>query len=53
MSPSDPPSKLIYHDDTIYEGWIDFRFIFVDKSVLVILHNYTRDNKGLYFGLID
>ena len=29
-------SKLISHDDTVYEGWIDSRSIFMYKSVLII-----------------
>ena len=29
--------ELIYHDDTIYEGWIDSKFTFVHKRVLVIM----------------
>ena len=29
--------KFIYHDDTIYKGWIDSRFILMDKGILVII----------------
>ena len=36
MGLNGPCSKLIYHDDRVYEGWIDFRFIFVHKGVLII-----------------
>ena len=36
MVPRDPCSELIYHDDTIYESWIDSKFILVHKGVLVI-----------------
>ena len=37
MGASGPHSELICHDDTIYEGWIDSRFIIVHKGVLVII----------------
>ena len=36
MSPYGPRFKLIFLDDTIYEGWMRFWFIFVHKDVLVI-----------------
>ena len=36
MGPNGPYSELICCDDTIYKGWIDSRFIFVHKSILVI-----------------
>ena len=36
MGPSGPRFKLIYHDDTVYEGLIDSRFILMHKGVLVI-----------------
>ena len=36
MGPSGPCSELIYHDDTIYDGWIDSRFIIMHKDVWVI-----------------
>ena len=31
MGPSGPHSKLIYHDDMIYESWIDYRFTLMYK----------------------
>ena len=37
MSLSDPYSKLIYLFGTSYEGWIDSKFIFVHKDILVIM----------------
>ena len=36
MGSSGPHSELICHDDTVYEGWIDSRFTFAHKGVLVI-----------------
>ena len=36
MGPSGPRSELVYHDDTVYEGWIGSRLIFMRKSILVI-----------------
>ena len=36
MGLSGPYSELIYHDDTIYEGLINSRFILVHKGILVI-----------------
>ena len=54
MNPSGPRSKLIYHDDVIYELWISFLFIFVHKGVLVITQGCTRDSEQvLWIGLID
>ena len=35
MGRSDPRFELIYLIDMDYEGWIDSRFTFVHKSVLV------------------
>ena len=37
MGPNSPRSKLIYLVGTNYEGWIDFRFTFVNKGILVIM----------------
>ena len=50
MGPSSPCSELIYHDNTVYEGWVDFRFILVYKSVLVITQGCIGDNE---LGLLD
>ena len=38
-------SKLISHDDTVYEGWIDSRFTLVHKGILVIIQDCLGDNK--------
>ena len=40
-----PRSELLYHDGTVYEGWIRSRFIFVHKGVLVIMQSCIGDNK--------
>ena len=32
----------MYLDGMVYEGWIDFRFTFVYKSILVIMHGCIR-----------
>ena len=45
MGLSNPRSKLIYHDDTIFKSWIDYLFIHVHKSVLVIMQGCTRDSE--------
>ena len=45
MGPSGLRSKLIYHDDTIYEGWIGFRFTLMHKGVLVITQGCTKDSE--------
>ena len=37
MGPSGPHSELIYLVGMSYEGWIGFRFTFVQKGVLVIM----------------
>ena len=44
MGPSGSHFELIYHDDMTYEDWIDSRFIFMHKGVLVI--NYAMLHKG-------
>ena len=54
MGLNGPCSKLIYHDDRVYEGWIDFRFIFVHKGVLIIMQDCIGDNEqGIWIRLID
>ena len=45
MSPNGSHSKFIYHDDIVYESWIDFRFIPMHKGVLVITQDCIDDNK--------
>ena len=37
MSLSGPHYEFIYHDGTVYEGWIGYRFIIVYKGILVII----------------
>ena len=45
MGPSGPYFELIYHDDMVYDGWISSRFIFLDKSVLVITQGCIWENE--------
>ena len=53
MGLNGPSSKLMCHDDTVYEGWIDFRFTLVHKGTLVIMQGCTRDSEqSLWIGLI-
>ena len=37
MGPNGAHSELIYHDDTVYEGWIGSRFIIVHKDIVIII----------------
>ena len=37
MCPSGSHFELIYHDDMVYEGWIDSKFTLVHKNVLIII----------------
>ena len=54
MGPNRLYFELIYHDDTIYEGWIGSRFILMCKGILVITQGCARDSEqGLWFRLID
>ena len=54
MDPNSPRSELMYHDDMVYEGWIDSWFILMQKGVLVIMQGCTNDSKQvLWIGLID
>ena len=54
MDPSSPRSKLIYHDDMVYENWIGFRSILVHKDILVIKQYCMGDNEqGHWIELID
>ena len=48
MGSNSPRSELIYHDDTIYEDWINSRFILVYKLVLVIVKGYIGDSKLIF-----
>ena len=45
MGPSGPRSKLIYHDDIVYEGCISSRFTLVHKGVLVIMQGCIGNNE--------
>ena len=45
MSPNGPYFELIYHDDTIYKGWIHSKLILMHKSVLVTTQGCTRDSE--------
>ena len=45
MDLNGPYSELIYHDGMVYEGWIDFKFIFVHKGILVIIQDCIGDNE--------
>ena len=54
MDLNGPYSKIIYHDDKIYEGWIGSKVILVHKSVLVITQGCIEDyEQGLWIGLMD
>ena len=54
MGPSGPHFELIYHDDTIYEGWIDSQSPLVHNGVLVIMQGCIKDSEQvLWVGLID
>ena len=54
MGPNGAHSELIYHDGTVYEGWIGSRFIIVHKVILVISQGYIGDNEqSIWFELID
>ena len=47
MDPNGLLFELIYHDDTIYDGWSS-KFTLIHKSVLVIMQGNTKDSeKGL------
>ena len=54
MGPNGFYFDLIYNVDMSYECWMDSRFTFVYKGVLVIMHGCIRDSKkGLKIGLIN
>ena len=54
MGLNGPYFELIYHDDTIYEGWIDSRFTLIHKGILIIIQGCIGDSEqGLWIGLID
>ena len=42
MGPNGPHSELIYFVGIGYEGWIDSKFTFVHKGILVIMQGCTR-----------
>ena len=37
IGPNGHRFELIYHDDMVYEGWIDSRFILMHKGILLII----------------
>ena len=45
MGHNDPRFELIYHDDIVHEGWIDFKFILMHKDILVITQGCTWDSE--------
>ena len=46
--------KLIYYDDTVYEGWIDSKFTLMHKGILVIMQSCIGDSEqGLWIRQID
>ena len=48
------PHSSSYADDTVSKGWIDSRFIFVHKDILVITWSHIRvSEQGLWIDLID
>ena len=54
MGPNGLCTNLIYHDDMVYEGQIDSKFILVHNGILVIMQGCIGDNEqGLLIGLID
>ena len=54
MDLNSPRSELIYLVGMDYEGWIDSRFTFVDKGILVIMQGYIGvSEQGLWIKLID
>ena len=54
MGPNGPYFELIFLDDTVYEGWMRFQFIFVHKGVLVIIQGYIGISEWyLQIGPID
>ena len=46
--PSSPHSKLIYHDDMVYENWITSKFTLMHKGVLAIMQGCTRILKKVF-----
>nr|CAN76276.1 hypothetical protein VITISV_032228 [Vitis vinifera] len=48
MGPSGPHSELIYLVGMSYEGWIGFRFTFVQKGVLVIIEIESHGLQPLF-----
>ena len=54
MGPNGLCSKLIYHDDIVYDDQINSKFVLVQKGVLVITYDCIGDNEhGPWIGLID
>ena len=54
ISPNGPRYERIYLVGMGNEGWIDSRFTFVDKGILVIMQGYIGvSEQGLWIRLID
>ena len=54
VSPNGPRYELICLAGMSNEGWIDSRFTFVDKGILVIMQGYIGvSEQGLWIRLID
>ena len=54
MGHNGPYFELIYHDDMVYESWINYQFTFVHKDVLVIMQGCTENSEQvLWIELID
>ena len=45
MGPGGLCFELIYHNDTVYKGWICFGFTLMHKGVLVITKGCTGDSE--------
>ena len=45
MGPNGPLSKLIYLVSIGYGGWIDSKFTFMYKGILIIMQDYTKESE--------
>ena len=45
MGLNGPCFELIFHDNIAYESWIDYKFTFMHKGVLVIMQSCIGDNE--------
>ena len=54
MGPSGPRFEFIYLVGTNYESWIDSRFTFVHKDVLVTMQDCIGvSEQGVWIGIIN